>query len=121
MSSCLHWAIEDEQGDNPTTRAGDFEFRVWYEINPGCSGVMYTSNGDGDPGYPPSVNLISADCTEVYFEDEQQRRPPTEKENELLGEWCLTYLDTDAKEHSAVCDRALEYSYIEPDYDDRED
>lgn len=106
MSSCLHWSIEDEHGDNPTTRAGDFEFRIWYEV---------------DPGYPTSVNLLSADCTEVYFEDEQERRAPTELENQRLGEWCLTYLDTDLNEHSAVCDRALEYSYIGPDHDDRED
>ena len=74
MSSCVHWAIEDEYGDNPTSRAGDFEFRIWYEIDPGEPRVMYTPNGDGHPGYPASVNLLDAECTEVYFEDEQERR-----------------------------------------------
>lgn len=121
MSSCVHWTIEDNYGDNPTTRVGDFEFRIWYEIEPGCSDVMYAANGDGDPGYPPSVNLTGADCTEVYFEDEQERRAPNEKEKTLLDDWCLAYLDTRPSERSAVENMALEYSYIEPDYDDLDD
>lgn len=121
MGSCVHWAIEDEYGDNPTTRAGDFEFRIWYEIEPGCPETLYTRNGDGYPGHPPSVNLLSADCTEVRFEDEQERRAPTENEKTALNDWCMAYLDTSPNERSAVEDLALEYSYIEPDYDDVDD
>jgi hypothetical protein len=121
VSSCVHWAIEDEHGDNPTMRAGNFEFRIWYEIDPGYRDVMYTANGDGYPGSPPSVNLLSADCTDVYFEDEQEHRAPTEDEKNVLDDWCLAYLNACPSERSAVQDRALEYSYVEPDYDDRDD
>ena len=121
MSSWLDWTIEDDYGDNPTSRAGVFEFQIWYEIDPGDPGIMYTRNGDGYPGYAASATFVDATCVEVCFNDENTRRPPTPEENSALSEWCLSYLDAHPKECGAVCERAFEYSYIEPDYDDVND
>lgn len=106
MGSCVHWNTDDAYGDNPTGRAGEFEFMIWYEFDP------------DDLVYPTTLNLLDAKCTEVFFADEQKHRAPSDKEAEMLAPWCLSYLDSHPDDYRAVRNRAIEYSYLDPAEDD---
>lgn len=120
MSSWVDWNIDDEYGDNPTGKPGAFEFRIGYYIEPGEPMVLYTPNGDGHPGYPPTVILEGVDCVRVQFDNEPSRAP-TKDEDVALSDWCQQYLEARPSELAELENRAFEYSYIEPDYDDKDD
>lgn len=119
MTSWVDWDVEDEYGDNPTGKPGVLEFRLSYLIEPGYEAVMYTYNGDGEPGAPPQVVFDAASCTSVLIGG--ARREPTAEEQEELCDWLQHYLDIHPAEKKKLENRALEYSYIEPDYGDREE
>lgn len=120
MSSWVDWDIEEEYGENPLGKPGLFEFRVGYYIEPGCRGVMYTPNGDGYPGHAPSFVMEGVDCVGMRLENESARRP-THNEQDSLCEWFQQYLDARPSEMKELENRAFEYSYLEPDYDDLDD
>lgn len=102
MSSCLCWTTVDEHGDNPTGQAGNFEFRIWYELN----------FGDEDFTAEPTVNILSVECAEVCFDD-QQPRTPTEEEQRELNDWFENGLDCNAIDVNAITKQAFEDSYVE--------
>lgn len=120
MSSWVDWDIEDEHGDNPTGKPGLFEFRIGYHIEPGCAAALYTTNGDGYPGHGPAVVFDGARCESVRLDNEPARTPTADEQNALC-DWFQHYLDARPSELKELENRAFEYSYIEPDYDDIND
>lgn len=110
MSSCVYWTIVDNTGTNPTNKPGVFEAKIWYTIDYSVFDNDYAVN------YLDSVTLLAADCTEVLFYAEQQRRSPTEDEAPEISAWCMLYIDTHFDEQQKIKAQALEYSYITPDY-----
>ena len=96
MSNCVPWRIEDTTGENPTGRAGQFVFRVWFER----SNVADSA-----------IEIVGVDCTSVRFHDEETSRKPAPAANELCSAWFETQLDTLPDVFSAVETTALELLY----------
>lgn len=113
MTSCVPWDFEDEHGDNPTGQPGSFLFDVWYEViyEPG---VRYDSDGDGDPGYGPVIEVLGVTCNTLDIDGSGPRRP-TQIENAELGEWFRSYLDSHPHEHERVEADALQYMQLGAD------
>lgn len=102
MSSCVFWSTDDEDGDNPTGVAGNFEFRIWYEID----------YGDEDFLQEPSMEITAIDCVEVQFEDEEARSP-TAEEDIALSDWLETSLNSNNTDIQGIEHMAFEYSYVD--------
>ncbi len=107
MSSCVYWSAVDEHGDNPTGLAGNFEFRIWYEIN----------YGDEDFMEEPSVEITAIDCVEVAF-DGYDARSPNDYEDIELSAWLETSLDSNSADIKGIEHLAFEYSYVDCGTDD---
>lgn len=117
MTSWIDWEINDDEGTNPLGRPGCFSFNVEYEFDPGDPGYMYDANGDGYPGYPPGVDLVSAMCTQVHVDGEHKRTPnPTETEE--LAIWFWTVLDKKSEIRDQIETHGLEQMSFEAECDD---
>lgn len=117
MTSWLNWELNDEEGTNPLGQPGDFEFNVEYEFDPGDPGYAYDSNGDGYPGYGPSVTLTNSVCKTVCVGAEK-KRPPTAEEAAELANWFWTVLDSKPEIRDQMETRGLEQMAFEPECDD---
>lgn len=118
----LDWEYEDDAGINPLGKPGNFLFDIEFEFDPGCAPTFYTKNGDGDPGYPPSVTFTNTCCTSVdFFNDEAAPRIPTTAEKTVLDPWFLDELDRDAKLQRHVTDACEDLINFGPDCDDLDD
>lgn len=104
----MRWPVEDELGKNPTGVAGEFEFDIDFTYDAGAPAVMYDSNMEGHPGYPPSVQPESISCDWVKFESDQEGRRPTAAERQMLNTWFWSWLDTHPDEYKAICASAAE-------------
>lgn len=116
MSFQLEWEYADDNGINPLGKQGNLLFDVEFEFDPGCAPTFYTANGDGDPGYPPSVTFTNACCTEVdFFNNEPVPRSPTVDEKAILDPWFLDELYKDAKLRRHVEDACADLVNFEVD------
>lgn len=120
MTNWIQWAIDDEDGENPLGKPGEFEFNVAFDYDPGDPGYMYDANGDGYPGHPPNATITGAECIVIRLEELPQR-PPTEKENKMLEDWFLNVLDHDKKLCQQIEACGLDQMCVEPDCDDWDD
>ena len=117
MPIAIFWELDDEDGDNPTGVPGQFGFRVYCRVNPGDPGVWRDSNGDGCPAEAPSIDIISAECLDVWLGEEPQR-PATIAEQRTFGDWFCGYIDSRPATFERLEHDALELAYICNDYDD---
>lgn len=101
MSSCLFWSAVDEYGDNPTGRAGNFEFRIWYEIDYGDDALC-----------EPAVTITNIECVAMQFDEEESRSPNVDEDIEL-SEWLENSLNSNNTDLRGIERMAFEYSYVE--------
>jgi hypothetical protein len=122
MAFQLAWDYEDHEGTNPLGKQGTLWFDIEFEFEPGSAPTFYTANGDGDPGYPPSVTFTNTCCTEVeFFEEERPSRPPTEEEKAVFDPWFLDELYKDAKLRQQVEAMCADLINFESEFDDVDD
>ncbi|NDC55286.1 MAG: hypothetical protein EBZ69_00365 [Alphaproteobacteria bacterium] len=117
MPSWLNWEISDDEGTNPLGQPGEFEFNVEYDFDPGDPGYMYDRNGDGYPGYPPTVTITGAVCKSVCVGEEKERQP-TKEEETALSEWFWVVLDKRPEIRDQMEEHGREQMTFEPDCDD---
>jgi hypothetical protein len=122
MAFQLDWEHEDHTGTNPLGKPGTLWFDIEFEFEPGSAPTFYTANGDGDPGYPPSVTFTNTCCTGVdFFNDEPVPRSPTAKEKAVLDQWFLDELYKNAKLRRHAEEACADLVDFEPDFDDVDD
>jgi len=117
MSNWLQWDIEDERGENPTGKPGEFAFSLEFDYDPGDPGCIRDQNGDGFPGYQPSVSVARATCKEIKLYDEETR-PPAQNEIKPLEDWFMSVIEDDAKLRRQIELCGLDQMCVEPDCDD---
>jgi hypothetical protein len=61
----MDWTYEDEDGSGPVGHPCVMEFSLECRLYPGEPMVMYYPNGDGYPGSPDEVEILSAVCLSV--------------------------------------------------------
>lgn len=98
MTNWIQWEIDDPDGENPFGVPGEFEFEIEFDYDPGEPPIMYTPNGDGSPGYPPSATITGAQCKLIKLDGlHEKMQPPTIEENSSVSNWFMTLLDNDHK------------------------
>ena len=100
MTNWVQWDIDDEYGENPLGKPGEFAFNVEFEYDPGDPGYAYDHNGDGYPEYLPSATVSGAECKQIKLTD-LPVRVPTKEEIKLLEDWFLSLLNKDKKTSAA--------------------
>jgi hypothetical protein len=122
MTNWIQWEIDDPDGENPFGVPGEFEFNVEFDYDPGEPTIMYTPNGDGSPGYPPSASISGAQCTFFRLEGlHEKMQPPSCEENKTISAWFLTLVDNDKKLRRQIEACGLDQMCLAPDYDDWDD
>ena len=122
MTNWIQWEIDDSEGENPFGVPGEFEFNVAFDYDPGEPAIMYTPNGDGEPGYPPHTSITGAQCKLFKLDGlHTQPQPPTHEEDAMICDWFMSLLDNDTKLKRQIEECGLDQMYVEPDYDDRDD
>jgi hypothetical protein len=120
MTVWVSWEIEDEDGENPLEKPGEFDFNVELDYDPGDPGYQYDRNGDGYPGYPPKAVIVDAKCLAVRLE-KLPSRAPTVEETKMLAEWFLSILNDNKKLCRQIEECGLDQMCVEQDYDDWDD
>ncbi|NBT75127.1 MAG: hypothetical protein EBT15_04000 [Betaproteobacteria bacterium] len=83
------------------------EFDVTIEITPETSAVMYDRNMEGSPGSPASADVVAANCTSLWFDDEDKRKP-TKEERLAFNDWFFLWLARRPSENRALQRLAFE-------------
>jgi hypothetical protein len=119
MTNWIQWEIDDNDGDNPFNVPGTFEFNISFDYDPGAPTVLYSADGSGEPGYPPSATINGAECISLQLDGLHDKpQPPTQQENVVLADWFMTLVDHDSKLKRQIEACGLDQMYCEPDYDD---
>lgn len=122
MTNWIEWEIDDPDGENPLGLPGEFCFNVAFDYDPGEPTVMYTPNGDGSPGYPPTASITGAQCKFFKLEGlHTKMQPPTREEDAPLSDWFMSLLDNDSKLRRQIEACGLDQMCVEPYYDDVDD